>query len=180
MRKNMCRIIFFMCRIISPRRDVVFVQNFFCPALLKVCSILLGKFFKNRQKSEIMNCQFVFIFRHGLRRFLDIRTEEHILFSRKGAKGAKRYVLLYFCQKYCTQTTQNHADAWRNFAPLREKNMFFCQKSLHTESTKTHRICSACFCESLRRLRETITLRTAFCVFRGFCVRPYPLRKAFV
>ena len=52
MRKNMCRIIFLRCRKISPRRDVVFVQNFFCPALLKVCPILLGKFFKNMQKSE--------------------------------------------------------------------------------------------------------------------------------
>ena len=65
-----------------------------------------------------------------------------------------------------------HADALRNFAPLREKY-------LHTESTEIHRICSACFCESLRRLRETITLRSV-CVFRVFCVRPYPLRKALV
>ena len=68
--------------------------------------------------------------------------------------------------------------------------------------TETHRICSACFCESLRCLRETIphrmvlcvpwipcettsrrlceTLRLCvrqyytawFCVFRGFCVKP--------
>ncbi len=48
--------------------------------------------------------------------------------SRKGAKGAKRYVLLFLCQKYCTQITQNHADALRPFAPLREE--------FHTESTE--------------------------------------------
>ena len=84
MRKNRCRIIFFRYRIISPRRDVVFVQNFFCSVLLKVCPILLGKFFKNRQKSEIMNCQFVFIFRHELRRFLDIRT--YFIFTQKAQK----------------------------------------------------------------------------------------------
>ena len=53
--------------------------------------------------------------------------------SRKGAKGAKRYVLLFLCQKYCTQITQNHADALRNFAPLREE--------FHTELKVAVRTC---------------------------------------
>ena len=30
--------------------------------------------------------------------------------------------------------------------------------------TENHRICSVCFCESLRRLRETITLRKVLCL----------------
>ena len=60
--------------------------------------------------------------------------------SRKGAKGAKRYVLLFLCQKYCTQITQNHADALRNFAPLREKKIcpfvLMSKKIFHTELTE--------------------------------------------
>ena len=60
--------------------------------------------------------------------------------SRKGAKGAKRYVLLFLCQKYCTQITQNHADALRNFAPLREKKIcpfvLMSKKIFHTGLTE--------------------------------------------
>ena len=48
-------------------------------------------------------------------------------------------------------------------------------KKMHTE---IHRILRRMFRESLRSLRETITLRTAFCEFRGFRVRPLPTRKA--
>ena len=61
--------------------------------------------------------------------FTRIYTEK---FSRKGAKGAERYVLLFLCQ-----------------------NKIFKQNS-----QKNTEFCSACFCEGLRRLRETITLRT--------------------
>ena len=49
---------------------------------------------------------------------------------------------------------------------------------MHTEITEIHRILRRMFRESLRSLRETITLRTAFCEFRGFRVRPLPTRKA--
>jgi len=74
--------------------------------------------------------------------YLHVSTRKK--FSREGAKDAEQYVLL-----------------------------FLCQKSLHTESTEIHRILlRMLFCESLRRLRETIPLRTAFCEFRGFHVNP--------
>ena len=43
-------------------------------------------------------------------------------------------------------------------------NIFLFQESLHTELTDLHRICSACFCENLRCLRETITLRMVLCL----------------
>ena len=36
------------------------------------------------------------------------------------------------CENYCTQTSQNCADALRNFAPLREKkDMFLCSSVKH-------------------------------------------------
>ena len=64
----------------------------------------------------------------------------------------------------CTQNSRTDTE----FAP-----QFFRHKNIRTYllAHGTHRICFACFCRSLRRLRETITLRTAFCVFRGFCVK---------
>ncbi len=37
----------------------------------------------------------------------------------------------------------------------------------HTELTEYTEFCSACFCESLRRLRETIPLRTALVKIRA-------------
>ena len=67
--------------------------------------------------------------------FTRIYTEK---ISRKGAKGAERYVLL-----------------------------FLCQKSLHTEITEIHRILLRMFCGCLRRLREIITLRTALVKIRA-------------
>ena len=48
------------------------------------------------------------------------------------AQYVERCCAFHDCVKNCTQTTQNHADALRNFAPLREKHMLFCQESLHT------------------------------------------------
>ena len=79
---------------------------------------------------------------HGRHRktstYLRVSTRKNV--SRKGAKGAKRYVLLFLCQKYCTQITQNHADALRNFAPLREKKIcpfvLMSKKIFHTELTE--------------------------------------------
>ena len=53
-----------------------------------------------------------------------------------------------------------HADALRNFAPLREKIYSYVKNHF----THSHRICSACFCENLRCLRETITLRMVLCL----------------
>jgi hypothetical protein len=79
------------------------------------------------------------------RTFAEQHAEQNSVFlcekiSRKGAKGAKRYVLLFLCQKYCTQITQNHADALRNFAPLREKKIcpfvLMSKKIFHTELTE--------------------------------------------
>ena len=61
------------------------------------------------------------------------------------AQYVERCCVFHVCVKNCTQTTQNHADALRNFAPLREKHMLFCQESFHTELTEIHRICSAFF-----------------------------------
>ena len=74
--------------------------------------------------------------------------------------------------------TQNHADFAKLCAFAWEENISFCQKNCTQKSQKYTEFCSACFRESLRRLRETITLRTAFCEFRGFRVRPLPTRKA--
>ena len=65
---------------------------------------------------------------HG---FTRIYTEK---FSRKGAKGAERYVLLFLCQ-----------------------NKIFTRKAQKYTETLLRML----FCESLRRLRETIPLRTA-------------------
>ena len=59
--------------------------------------------------------------------------------------------------------------------------MSFCsyvKKKCTQKSQKYTEFCSACFCGCLRRLRETITLRTAFCEFRGYRVRLLPTRKA--
>ena len=62
------------------------------------------------------------------------------------SKNTRRYAqirgefLRILCENYCTRTTQNHADALRNFAPLREKKICSCvlmSKKTHTEK---HRI----------------------------------------
>ena len=64
-------------------------------------------------------------------------------------------------EQYSVSSVWDHpTQTLRDFAPLREKY-------LHTAQRYTE-FCSACFCESLRRLRETITLRRAFCVFVDF------------
>ena len=55
-------------------------------------------------------------------------------------------------KNYLTQTPQNNADALRNFAPLREK--YYTRKA-----QKYTEFWSVSFCESLRRLRETIPPR---------------------
>ena len=76
------------------------------------------------------------------------------------------FISLLYRRTYliCTQNSRTDTE----FAP-----QFFRHKNIRTYllAHGTHRICFACFCRSLRRLRETITLRTAFCVFRGFCVK---------
>ena len=54
--------------------------------------------------------------------------------------------------------------------------MFFCSyvKKRCTQSTEIHRINSAYFCASLRRLREANNTPQGFCGFREFRVRPLP------
>ena len=61
---------------------------------------------------------------HAVRctQFFKKRHKNIFLFSRKGAKGAKRYVLLFLCQKYSfTQNSQKYTE----FAPqvFRHKNI---------------------------------------------------------
>ena len=73
--------------------------------------------------------------------FTRIYTEK---FSRKGAKGAERYVLLFLCQKSCTQKSRKY----------------------------TETLLSMLFRESLRLLRETTTRRPRrLCEALRLCVR---------
>ena len=62
-----------------------------------------------------------------------------------------------------TEITENHRILLRmllrNFAPLREKKISL---SVNSGTQNTTEFCSACFCGSLRCLRETITLRTHY------------------
>ena len=68
--------------------------------------------------------------------------------------------------KNCTQTMQNHADALRNFASLREnKNMFLCSFVKIIVSQNSTEFAPHGFRKSPRRLRETIH-SAWFCIFR--------------
>ena len=101
-------------------------------------------------------------FAHSYFRQKNIRTYFH-------AKGAELYVLLFLCQN--SLHTQKYTEFAHSF--FRQKNirtyfyfhamgaelyvlLFLCQNSC---AQKTTEFCSACLCESLRRLRETLTLR---------------------
>ena len=58
--------------------------------------------------------------------FTRIYTEK---ISRKGAKGAERYVLLFLCQKSCTQNSQKYTE----FAPhASAKVCAVCVKQFHS------------------------------------------------
>ena len=57
------------------------------------------------------------------------------------AKTQRARSYMYFCssvKNYCTQTAQKHVDALRNFAALREKNMFLCQKYSCTQNSQKY------------------------------------------
>ena len=83
-----------------------------------------------------------------------------------------------FRVKNCTQTTQNHADALRNFAPLREKkNMSLCS---YVKIIVSQKFVFFNLRESPRRLREANNTPQGFCVCRGFRVRPLPAPQALV
>ena len=51
------------------------------------------------------------------------------------------------CENYCTQTSQNNADALRNFAPLRENKdlsfLSFCQNHCTQNAQNTQNFCFA-------------------------------------
>ena len=99
----------------------------------------------------------------------------------------ERYVLLFLCQKFCLTLTEIHRICSTYLHVSARKNshakaqrarsyLYFCSyvKNRCTQKSQkyTETLLRMLFCESLRRLRETIPLRTAFCEFRGFRVNP--------
>ncbi len=73
---------------------------------------------------------------------------------RKGREALCPFVLLSkIVARRLRRTTQTLCETLR--LCVRRKYLLLSKKVAH-RSTEVHRICSACFCESLRRLRETI------------------------